>query len=418
MPGHSVFDAPVRLFLVAFTGVIILGLYLSYMDHQTDTARGTAVVKPYSIHRYPWLRDLDLRKLTERSGHYFQDIHGRYIVRYTLIPRLQKYASSLLGRYEVPYGAIMMMDIPSGRVLVMAGYSSREPNLSIEEMTLRAWAPSASVIKVVTVSALLKAGISPQTRTCYRGGHGRLQVKWLEDSPQDDQCQDLTTAFAESTNQVFAKLARRLTPSEFKQTAAAFGYGPPLPFEFPVEMGEIRMDPKDPYSLPLTAAGFGHTTLSVYHGLFMAGIIAGDGTPVIPHIVDEVVSSRDSTPLELPSPPSLKPVLTTEQAATIRNMMKQAVVRGTAREGFFMRNGKPLVPEGAGGKTGTLARKKPQYLLYTWFVGLSPADRPRVALSVLIVSPLKWRIKASHAAAWLLREYWNMRSRQKRQERR
>jgi hypothetical protein len=57
------------------------------------------------------------------------------------------------------------------------------------------------------------------------------------------------------------------------------------------------------------------------------------------------------------------------------------------------------------GKTGTLARKKPN-TLYTWWVGFAPARKPEVALSVLVANRGKWRVKGTHVAADMLRLYF------------
>jgi cell division protein FtsI/penicillin-binding protein 2 len=56
------------------------------------------------------------------------------------------------------------------------------------------------------------------------------------------------------------------------------------------------------------------------------------------------------------------------------------------------------------GKTGSLSSNNP-FKAYSWWVGYAPADKPRIALAVLVVNGALWRIKSSFVARELLREY-------------
>lgn len=55
--------------------------------------------------------------------------------------------------------------------------------------------------------------------------------------------------------------------------------------------------------------------------------------------------------------------------------------------------------QGAVGKTGSLADKKP-FRDYSWFVGFAPKEDPKIAVAAVIVNDPKWRIRAT----WLGRE--------------
>ena len=59
------------------------------------------------------------------------------------------------------------------------------------------------------------------------------------------------------------------------------------------------------------------------------------------------------------------------------------------------------------GKTGTLTGRDP-YRAYSWFVGLAPAERPEVAIAVLVVNEPRWRIKSTTAAALILQRYFSL----------
>ena len=94
--------------------------------------------------------------------------------------------------------------------------------------------------------------------------------------------------------------------------------------------------------------------------------------------------------------------------------MESTTRMGTARSGFVDAKGRALLPFTVAGKTGSLNfRGRPEdpqppaglangELLYSWFVGYAPADKPEVAFAVLIGNSAKWRIKATFAAQQML----------------
>src|ERR1700729_2101780 len=49
---------------------------------------------------------------------------------------------------------------PDGRVLAMVGRSAVDPRLGPADLALHPWAPSASVFKVVSATALVESGVS------------------------------------------------------------------------------------------------------------------------------------------------------------------------------------------------------------------------------------------------------------------
>jgi len=84
-------------------------------------------------------------------------------------------------------------------------------------------------------------------------------------------------------------------------------------------------------------------------------------------------------------------------------MLVDTTVRGTARSAFRRKNGQPLLgPVKVAGKTGSLSGTNPQGR-YEWFIGVAPADRPRVAVAVLLVQGDLWWRSASQIAAEVLR---------------
>src|ERR1700712_4099987 len=79
---------------------------------------------------------------------------------------------------------------------------------------------------------------------------------------------------------------------------------------------------------------------------------------------------------------------------------------GEGWRGFLDRRGRSVLPGiSVAGKTGSLSANNP-YKAYSWWGGFAPADKPRIALAVLVVNQALWRIKSSFVARELLREYF------------
>jgi cell division protein FtsI/penicillin-binding protein 2 len=103
-------------------------------------------------------------------------------------------------------------------------------------------------------------------------------------------------------------------------------------------------------------------------------------------------------PATAPGREILSPALTDE----LRGMLIETTRSGTARRAFRKRNGKPLLGSVAvAGKTGSLSGKNPDGR-YEWFIGVAPADAPRVAIAAVVVqTPRYWRTASQVAAAVL-----------------
>ena len=332
----------------------------------------------------------------ERLGRYVAPL-GAHRAILTLDPRLQTRLEHSLETYRVPFGATVLIDPRTGRILALAEHSTAEPNR--RGLSLTALAPAASIFKLVTAAALLEQGVTPEEEVCFHGGKHRLQPRLLEDDPRrDHRCVTLASAFGHSTNVVFAKLADRgLDAERLKATAQRFLFNVPIPFARPVEVSKAEI-PDDPFAFANTAAGFGPVRLSPLHGALLASIVANDGVLVPPAIVDSVEGA--------PAPAQAAPrrIVTEPVAAELAAMMRGTVADGTARRAFRQARG-PLRGMSVAGKTGSLADAAP-YRDYTWFVGYAPADRPEIAVATVVVNERLWHARAPTVAREALEAYF------------
>jgi cell division protein FtsI/penicillin-binding protein 2 len=323
---------------------------------------------------------------------------GRYLAPYgrgeamlTLEPRLQHRLERTLEQAAVPWGATVLLDPRTGRVLAMAQHSRAEPGAT--GLALRAMSPAASIFKIVTAAALLEAGVEPGATVCYHGGRHRLAPRLLDDDPRRDRrCLDLAGAFGHSANVVFAKLAARsLTPEGLEATARRFLFDEAIPFAADAEVSRAEV-PGDRFGLGATAAGFGDVRLSALHAALLGAVVANRGLLVPPWLVDDVVGE----PLPLAAEPMR--VVDESVAEAIGEMMELTVSRGTARK-VFRRPPPSLRGVAVAGKTGSLFERAP-FRDHSWFVGYAPADAPQVVVATVVVNGPRWRVRAP----WVARE--------------
>jgi penicillin-binding protein A len=323
---------------------------------------------------------------------------GRAIL--TLDPRLQERLERYLAEYQVPYGAVVLLEPGTGRVVALAEHARAEPGR--HGFALRATAPAASIFKIVTSAALLEQGIQPDESVCYHGGRHRLQPRLLDDDPRRDRsCVSLASAFGRSTNVVFAKLAGRgLSPDLLRAEAQRFLFNVPIPFAEGFEVSRADI-PSDPFGLAQTAAGFGAVRLTPLHGALLAAIVANRGVHVPPVVVDEVDGGA--------APPVGEPLRIVDEgiAGALAEMMRRTVTEGTARRIFHRLPG-PLRGVSVAGKTGSLADRNP-YRDWSWFVGYAPADDPQIAVAAVVGNGTVWRVRASTVARDALADWFAVR---------
>jgi penicillin-binding protein A len=355
------------------------------------------------------LAGIDLEKMRLVEGRYQQKTDDGRQVTFTVDPELQLFSDNLFERYQVPAGAAVIIQSRTGRVLSFAQQRKLVEAADSRDVGLDSSPPAASVFKIITAAALLEqSAVSTSTETCYRGGGSKLLMENLQDWPREKSaCASLSAALGRSINAIFAKLSdRHLDRATLSRYAARFGFNAEIPFdvEVPQSIADI---PAGRLDRARTAAGFWHTHLSPLHGAVIAQSLAQGGAMLQPYIVDNVASA-DGTVLHEAKTKYLGNTVSKETAQKLIKAMTYTVSHGTARKSFRDGRGVPFLPGmDIAAKTGTLTGAKP-YRAYTWFVGLAPADKPEVAIAVLVVNDPKWRIKAAGAAAQLLKKYFEI----------
>jgi cell division protein FtsI/penicillin-binding protein 2 len=323
---------------------------------------------------------------------------GRYVAPYgtgkailTIDPRVQDRLERSLASWTVPWGATVLLEPGTGRVIAMAEHAESDPRL--RGGVLRARAPAASIFKIVTAAALLERGVDPQESVCYHGGQHRLSPGLLEDDPRRDRaCMTLERAFGFSANVVFAKLAdRTLDAASLRAEAERFFFNASIPFEGALEPSRAEV-PDDRFGMANTAAGFGDVRMSPLHAALLASVVANGGVLAPLRLVEAVEGEMAPTPHE----PTR--IVDEEIAARLADMMRATVAEGTGRR-VFRRPPPAMRGVEVAGKTGSLFDRNP-FRDWSWFVGYAPAENPRVVVATVVMNGPKWRVRAP----WLARE--------------
>ncbi len=334
-------------------------------------------------------KPVDLRHLRVTDTAVFAPVGpGGAEVKTTLDPHLQRAAERLLARSGAHEGAVVASDVRTGRILAWASIGDRD---YVDEP----FAPSASLFKVVTASALLEAHVPPTARECYEGGEHDVRPADLE--RHGSVCTSFGEALGHSVNLVFARLAKKhLAPEALRRMAADLGFSGEVPIDVPVGASVVHI-PDDPFGMARASAGFWNGQLAPIGGLFAVQTVANEGERVRLSLLDNgagrVSAGRAISPAT---------------ARTLGRMMEVTTRRGTAAKAFRKRDGSPWLPGiPVAGKTGTLIGGG-RARMYSWFAAYAPSTKPEVAISVMLGNDLHWRTKANVLGRELLASYFKV----------
>lgn len=345
---------------------------------------------------------VDLARMELHGDRYLAPMTDGRMAVLTIDPAIQAVAEKVLKRARAPRGAIVVTH-PDGRILALAGRRTEDPTgagegISDPSLALDAWAPSASIFKVVSAAALVEAGVGQHDKVCFHGGLRSVMESNLTDSRQDNRCEDLAFGVAHSQNAIIAKLVHQhLTPDQLGEVAHRFGFDRALPLPVPGSFGHATIPTAKGVEFAKTAAGFQNVELSVMGGALLANTVATGGIAAPPRLI----ASFEGDPAAAPGGLGQR-VLEETVADEVAKMMGEACTDGSAAKAFAGRDRIPGVQ--VAGKTGTLSTTEPFYMQYSWFVGFAKTTKPSLSIAVLLGNPELWQIKAHTAARMVLIE--------------
>ncbi|HTV73172.1 MAG TPA: penicillin-binding transpeptidase domain-containing protein [Candidatus Acidoferrales bacterium] len=236
--------------------------------------------------------------------------------------------------------------------------------------------PPGSTFKIFTAASALEDGVVTPESTFVDPGFLDVGSAVIhDDEGEATGTQDLSGAFAESSNVDFAQIAMRLGPDRWLADAAKWRLGEPVGLELPAQTDRLPTRAELTPSV-LAQLGFGQADLLVtpLRMALVAATIASGGVEPHPHLVRAIREPGGGQRELDPGAPLAQPI-SAQTADEVRTLMIAVVTRGTGTAAAI-----PGVT--VAGKTGTATN--PAGRSHAWFVAFAPAEAPRVAVAVVV----------------------------------
>jgi len=318
-------------------------------------------------------------------------------VRLTLDIDLQYLAERELERAVRATGAqagtVVMLDPQTFAVLALAQFPTFDPNFpaSVPDAARRNPALSdpyepGSTMKVLLAAAALDANlIRPEGQIFCEHGHYPVGRHIIHDHHPYGWL-SFAQILQHSSNIGAAKVGERLGKETYQKYLRAFGLGQKTGIDLPFESPGLLAPAKDWSRINLVTASFGHGVAVTPLQLAVAyAALANDGVLMRPYIVQEVLDA-DGKVVVARGPQRLWQVVRSETAHNLLALLEKVVEKGGT--------GWRAQIEGVrvAGKTGT-SQKINSHGGYSArgriasFVGIVPADHPRLVMLVTIDEP-------------------------------
>ncbi len=289
-------------------------------------------------------------------------------------------------------GSIVILDPDTGAVLAIASWPGFDPNdiarAEPEGFRDRAisWAyEPGSTLKAITVAAALNEHVIDPSTTYEDKGFAAIGGRVLHNAQGRAYGRlDVSGILEKSANAGAVFVAQRLGAERLYQYLRDFGLGQPTGVDVAAESPGTLRPLHEWYPVDLGTSSFGQgLTLTPLQLATAYAAIANGGTLYRPYVVAEV--RRPDGGVRRAEPKALRRVISPETAATMREMLTNAVDRGIAQSAR-------VLGYSVAGKTGTAQIASPDgaYLSDEYiasFAGMLPARDPRVVCVVVLERP-------------------------------
>lgn len=328
----------------------------------------------------------------------FHDLENTHSVTLTLDKTIQfiieKELAAAVDQNQAKSGIAVVMNSRTGEIMGMASYPDFDPNQYTEfDMThsknrvvTDSFEPG-SIFKAVTVAAALESGkVDIDKKFDCEGGAYKIDKFTINDHGHYGML-TLPEIIKVSNNICSLKIAQYIGRDAFSKTILDFGFGGKTGIDVPGEVSGIMSTPKNWSILQMSTISFGQG-ISVTPVQIVAAYsaIANGGYLMKPFLVKQIVDAKGGIVKEN-HPQIVRKVLSESNARKVVEMLKLVVGpggTGTAAQ---------VEEYGTAGKTGTAQKVEEGKKGYSSnkyigsFVGIAPADDPRITVLVSINEP-------------------------------
>lgn len=293
-----------------------------------------------------------------------------------------------LVRYGASSGEVVIMDPKTGGILAMSALPAYDPVkywlyqtvLYKNPIVANTYEPGSTFKVLIMAAALEEDAVKLDDKCDICAGPitiGKYTIKTWDGNYQDGKTPEEIIVKSDNTGMVW--IQRKLGGEKLVQYIEEFGFG-----------SKTGIDLQEEVSAPLRSrwGEIDYTTSSFGQGIAVTsiqmvravGAIANGGLLMEPHIVQEVVSDK----IQTIKPKVVRRVISQKTAATMTDIMVQAVDEGEAK---WARVGGYEIA----GKTGTaqiaISGRYDTEKTIASFVGFAPADNPSFVMLVKLKEP-------------------------------
>jgi len=291
-----------------------------------------------------------------------------------------------------PWGAIVVIDVPTGQILTLADSGSVDPNdpAAVDGVDRFARSVSStfepgSTAKVVSMAAALETGVTTPTdrwKAPYTYTTDNNQT-FRDSTPHPTLKLTSTGVLAQSSNTGTVQIGEAIPRQVRYDYLKKFGFGSKTGLGLPTEeSGTLipadKWDGRTKWTVLFGQGGIASNTLQITQ---VFATVANGGEYIAPHLV-KGFTAPDGT-FTAAEPAERNQVISPETAADLMLMLESAVDEGTG--------GQAQIPGyRVAGKTGTAQapdENGQMTKIVSSFIGVVPADNPRLAVGVVLYDP-------------------------------
>jgi cell division protein FtsI (penicillin-binding protein 3) len=303
----------------------------------------------------------------------------------------QHVVDGAVDRYGAQWGAVLVQEVGTGRILALADSDAVDPNepaASPEDSrgsraVQNVYEPG-STGKIATVASAVEEGLVTPTTAFTVPYHSTTENGQTFKDHTEHPTQPMTTAgiLADSSNTGTIQIGQLMSDATRYDYLRKFGLGEQTHLGLPGESAGIVHRPEDWDGRMRYTVMFGQgLAVNLVQNTGVLATLANGGVHVAPRLVDGYTAPGGR--YEALDAPAQRQVVSAETAAEMIRMMESVIEDGTGKKAAISgyrvagKTGTAQVADGGGGISATVAS----------FVGVVPAEAPRIAVGVVIYKP-------------------------------
>lgn len=286
-------------------------------------------------------------------------------------------------------GTAVFCDPHTGDIFAMATVDGANPPAGSpgrNRVIADQYEPGSTFKLLVGCAALEEHVMTPEDSFFVNKGELNMGSFTMHDSHPETRWYTMRQATALSSNVCYAQIGTKVGASTLYRYARLFGFGQPTRIQLPGETsGQIR-NPSRWSARSLATISIGQEVTATPLQILMAyAAVANGGILMRPRIATALVNENGVPVREFPVE-RVRRVVSPETAETFRSFLRDAVTMGTAKDAAL-----PWCD--VAGKTGTAQKSDEgghgygQGRYISSFVGMAPADNPRIVGLIVLDEP-------------------------------